>query len=186
MGGIAERLGGDAGARADAHTSSASLHFLGMDVSKAATRLAAKRYPSVTFFVGDVNRRIYVRDASVDVLLDVFAPRNPAEFARVLSPLGSVVVAIPGPEHLASLRERLGLLDIEEDKEAKVLARLGEAGLQLTDRAEMRYDLTLSATDVGDLVAMGPNQWHGKSPVDGELAPMVSEASFIVLTLGLG
>jgi 23S rRNA (guanine745-N1)-methyltransferase len=157
--------------------------FAGMDVSKAAAKIAAKRHPDVLFFVGDVNRRVYLPDHSVDVLLDVFAPRNPAEFVRVLRREGTLLVVIPGEPHLASARSALGLLDIQEEKEAKVLARL-EGTFRLADRSELHYDLSLSPSEVADLVAMGPNQWHRKTPGVGEtLEPMVTEASFIVLTL---
>jgi len=163
--------------------SGAGVEFLGMDVAKAAAKTAAKRYSDVTFFVGDVNKRIYLCDASVDVLLDVFAPRNPLEFARVLRGEGTLLVTIPGDAHLASLRSALGLLEIQEDKEAKVLARL-EGTFRLAGRSELCYELALSPAEVADLVAMGPNQWHRGATGDGEaLAPMVTEASFIVLTL---
>ena len=157
--------------------------FLGMDVSKDAARMAAKRYPEVTFFVADVNRRIYLTDASVDVVLDIFSPRNPIEFARVVRPHGRVLVVIPADTHLASLRAELGLLDIQEDKEAKVLERFGGTW-RLSDRVTLRYDLTLAPAEVADVVAMGPNQWHRGAPMGGQgLGPVATEASFIALTL---
>ncbi len=173
LGGVGEALAASWG----------NVQRLGMDLSKAAVKAAAKHYPDATFFVGDVNKRIYLEDDSIDVLLDVFAPRNPAEFARVLRPTGSLVIAIPGDTHLASLRSAHGLLDIQEDKEAKVLARL-EGRFSLSARTELRCDLALSGADVADLVAMGPNQWHRAPLGDGQtLQPMVTEASFILLTL---
>jgi 23S rRNA (guanine745-N1)-methyltransferase len=173
VGGIAEVLG-------EAH---GDVHLLGMDVSKAAARMAAKRYPGATFFVGDLNNRIYLQDGSVDVLLDVFAPRNPAEFARVLRPGGFLLVAIPAETHLASLRSQYRLLDIQPDKEAKVLDRLGTA-FRLVGRAELCYEMTLAEGEVADVVTMGPSQWHHRGPEGGEgLALLATEASFVVLTL---
>jgi hypothetical protein len=44
------------------------------------------RYPLCTFFVADVHRRICRPDS--ERLADVFAPRNPAEFGRILEPGG--------------------------------------------------------------------------------------------------
>ena len=78
------------------------------------------------------------------------------------------------------------MLGIQEDKEAKVLERF-EGRFRLTDRTELRHELSLSDQDVADVVGMGPNQWHGKAAgaTKPSLGPMVAEASFIVLTLGL-
>ncbi|MDR3686118.1 MAG: methyltransferase domain-containing protein [Coriobacteriia bacterium] len=157
--------------------------WLGSDLSKPAVKLAAKRYPKLTFFVADINRRLYVHDGSVSVLLDVFAPRNPTEFARVLEPGGSAVIVIPGESHLASLREQLGLLGIQENKEQLVIERLGDE-FELVGRTEVGYPMELSAEAVADLVAMGPSSWH--RPADeaqtiGKVAQ--TDAAFLVLRL---
>ncbi len=157
--------------------------FLGSDLSKPAVRSAAKRYPDVTVFVADTHRRIYLRSDSVDVLLDVFAPRNAEEFARVLSPTGRALVAIPAEDHLASLREQLGLLGIQEAKE-RVITEQFEGKLRLVDRTEVRHPLSLTAEAVGDLVAMGPNRWHqGETPAAPEAAE--TTASFVVMEFEL-
>ena len=43
-------------------------------------------------------------DQSVDAVLNMFAPRNPGEFHRVLRPNGSLIVVRPTVDHLAELR----------------------------------------------------------------------------------
>jgi len=157
--------------------------WLGTDLSKPAVKLAAKHYPKLTFFVADINRRLYVHDGSVSVLLDVFAPRNPSEFARVLEPGGSVVIAIPNESHLASLREQLGLLAIQENKERLVIERFGD-GFELVSRTEVGFQMELSAAGVADLVGMGPSSWH--RPADEAqtgVAAAKTEAAFVVLRL---
>jgi len=157
--------------------------FLGADVSKAAARLAAKRYSEARFIVADTNRRIYVNSGSVGVLLDVFAPRNVAEFARVVVPGGCVVMVIPSPSHLGSIRSTLGLLGIEEDKEARVLDRFKE-GFRLADRRELSYGLELTPESAQDLVDMGPNHWHDTGRVAAAgVAGFETEASFVILRL---
>ena len=157
--------------------------FMGADVSKPAVRLAARHFPEATFFVADVNRRIYVRDASVRILLDVFAPRNPVEFDRIVEPGGAALIVIPSPTHLHSLRTDLGLLGVQDDKEAKVLQRLG-AGFSLVDRSELSYPIELQSDAMRDLVNMGPNRWHAPDLSAGRgSASLMTEASFVILQL---
>jgi 23S rRNA (guanine745-N1)-methyltransferase len=174
IGTLAERIGTAAGAR---------VTFVGTDLSKSAVRLAAKRYPRCTFFVADVRRRIYLQDQTASVLLDVFAPRNPAEFARVLEPGGSALIVIPAADHLASARAKLGLLGIEEDKEGRVLERFGET-FELADRVELSYPIELSAESASDVVSMGPSHWHRTQGAANVIAePTATEASFVILRL---
>jgi 23S rRNA (guanine745-N1)-methyltransferase len=175
LGSLADKIGPAANPRAV---------FVGTDLSKSAVKLAAKRYPLCTFFVADVHRRIYCLDQTVSVLLDVFAPRNPVEFARVLEPGGSALIVIPSAEHLASARAQLGLLGIEEDKEGRVLERFGEA-FELVDRAELSYPIELSAESASDVVSMGPSHWHrAQGATDAIAEPITTEASFVILRLG--
>lgn len=158
--------------------------LFGMDLAKAAVRLGARRYPDVTFFVGDINRKIYLESRSLRVLLDIFAPRNPAEFARVLTPGGRALIVIPAPEHLASIREAFGLLEIQGEKERRVLERFA-ADFDLDDRVELRYPLHLPSPAIADLIAMGPSQWHREPGWElPEGTPALStEAAFVVLCL---
>jgi len=178
IGGVAERLGRQNDSR-EQHR----LVLLGTDLSKSAVKLASKRYPDVSFFVADVNRRIYVETASVHLLLDIFAPRNPVEFARVVVPHGRLLIVVPGESHLRGLREDLGLLGIEEDKEGRMLSRLAE-WFELEDRRELAYALELDAAAAGDLVTMGPNHWHrtGADPIGTGEVTFATEASFVALT----
>ena len=132
---------------------------IGVDVSKDALKLAARAHRDVCFVVNDVTRRLTVADRCVDVLLDVFAPRNAAEFARVLKRGGLLVVVIPDARHLAELRERLPLLGIEPGKRERAIERLGDA-FRLEAERVIEYRRALEAEDVLDLVRMTPNAWH--------------------------
>jgi 23S rRNA (guanine745-N1)-methyltransferase len=172
VGGIGSRISPSGGVR-----------FLGTDVSKTAVRLAARRHHQVLFFVSDVHRRLYVGDASIGVLLDVFAPRSPGEFARVLAPGGTALIVIPSPAHLASLRRAFGLLGIDDDKEGRTVASFAER-FSIAGRDQLRFPLDLPAEAVRDLIEMGPNHWHSRTAE--VVAGSKTEASFVILHLVRG
>ena len=77
---------------------------IGIDLSSAAIASAAKRAPSLTWVVANADRRIPLLDGSVAGLLSVHARRHPAECARVLTPDGWLLVAVPAPDDLIELR----------------------------------------------------------------------------------
>jgi 23S rRNA (guanine745-N1)-methyltransferase len=130
----------------------------GTDISKPAIAAAAKAYPLARWAVADTNRLIPLADGSVDAAINVFAPRNAAEFARVIRPGGRLVVAIPGAEHLANLRERFGLIGIQDDKPAKTSAQLSAFELHGTKR--VKDEILLDASSLRDLLEMTPNARH--------------------------
>ena len=77
----------------------------GIDISKPAVRLAAKR--AVPIRHGGTLRHAVASaadlpflDDAFDVVVNVFSPREFAEMARVLQPAGVAVVATPSSDHL--------------------------------------------------------------------------------------
>jgi 23S rRNA (guanine745-N1)-methyltransferase len=130
-----------------------------IDVSKFALRRAARAHDRIGAVVADAWRGLPLRDGVVDVALNVFAPRNSAELRRILAPDGRLVVVTPGPAHLGELVGRLGLLRVDEDKDARLRDQLGaDFTLAAADRYEER--LPLGRADVRALVLMGPSAWH--------------------------
>src|SRR6266516_6833069 len=89
---------------------------LAVDVSKPALRRAAKAHPRAGAVLADAWRGLPVADHGAAVLLDVFAPRNGPEFARVLAPDGALLVVTPTARHLAELVEALALLRVDPAK----------------------------------------------------------------------
>ncbi|MGO1643783.1 methyltransferase domain-containing protein, partial [Corynebacterium casei] len=61
---------------------------VGLDISPHAARHLAKCHPRVGAVIADVWERLPLRDESINAISVVFAPRNPAEFQRVLAPGG--------------------------------------------------------------------------------------------------
>ncbi len=132
---------------------------LGVDVSKAAARRAARCHPRAGAVVADVWRGLPLRDGAVAVLLDVFAPRNPAEFARVVAPSGTLVVVTPGSDHLAGLRERVGMLDVPAGKAEQVAGELAPAFRPAGTR-QVHQQVEVTPELAVDLATMGPSGHH--------------------------
>lgn len=129
-----------------------------LDVSRPALRQAGRRHERIAAVRCDVWRGLPLRDGAADVVLDVFAPRNGAEIARVLAPDGALLVVTPLPDHLAELRDALGLLDVDPAKRARLRAEL--AGLGAVDERDLRFTLALDRDETAALAAMGPAAHH--------------------------
>ncbi|GAA1976823.1 putative RNA methyltransferase [Amycolatopsis minnesotensis] len=132
---------------------------LALDVSAMALRRAARAHPRIGAAVWNLWEPWPVADGVADVVLNVFAPRNPAEFRRVLAPGGLLVVASPDEAHLAELRAAVGLLDVGEGKQDRLDATLAER-FELAGRTTVSRALTLSPDEVRQAVGMGPNAFH--------------------------
>jgi 23S rRNA (guanine745-N1)-methyltransferase len=140
-----------------------ALHGLALDVAKPAARRAARAHPRAAAVVCDVWRRLPVADGCADLVLDVFAPRNGAEFARVLRPGGALVVVTPRADHLGELVGALGLLEVDPEKERRVSVAL-EPWLRSIQEREYATRLSLSPDDALRLVSMGPSARHIAAP----------------------
>jgi 23S rRNA (guanine745-N1)-methyltransferase len=92
-------------------------------------------------------------------LLDVFAPRNGAEFHRVLRPGGTLLVVTPTAEHLRELVGPLGLLNVDAEKPSRVAASLSAWFVPVAEQ-RLERSLRLTHAEVRALVGMGPSAWH--------------------------
>ncbi|WP_436770876.1 methyltransferase domain-containing protein [Yinghuangia sp. YIM S09857] len=132
---------------------------LALDISKYALRRAAKAHPRAAAVVCDAWRPLPVRDAAAALVLNVFAPRNPAELRRILHPQGTLAVVTPTAAHLAELVATLGLLRVDEDKQTRLDTAL--APHFTPGRAQrIGFTLALGHEDIAAVVGMGPSAWH--------------------------
>ncbi|WP_329134120.1 methyltransferase domain-containing protein [Streptomyces sp. NBC_00670] len=133
---------------------------LGLDTSVRALRAAARAHERAAAAAWDVFRPLPLADAVVDVVLDVFAPRSPAEFHRVLRPTGRLVVVRPTERHLAELRDRVpAMVAVDPGKERR-LHRALDPFFEAADDERVEYRMALGATEALDLVGMTPSARH--------------------------
>ena len=131
---------------------------LALDSSKPAARRAA-RVPGVLSVVADAWSALPVESGSVDVVTSIFAPRDGAEVVRVLRPGGLFVAVTPLPEHLAEVRDALGMLTVDEGKADRLVEVLPSALVEVA-RSAVRAPLTLDRAAAAALVRMGPAARH--------------------------
>jgi 23S rRNA (guanine745-N1)-methyltransferase len=136
---------------------------VGIDISKAAATHAARRHPELKFAVADVEERIPLGYAAVDVMLSVFSPRPGEELARVVRPGGELIVAFAGKRHLENLRDRLQLMGVHENKLEGLTERLAPR-FEPVSTEVVEYEINLVAADARWLALMGPNAWHRFNP----------------------
>jgi 23S rRNA (guanine745-N1)-methyltransferase len=133
---------------------------LGLDSSVRALRSAAKAHPRAAAAAWDVFRPFPVAPASVDLVLNVFAPRNPSEFHRILHPDGRLIVTRPNSGHLVQLHHRVArMLSIDPAREQR-LHRALDPYFQAVHTELVEYTTLLMSRQAVDLVLMTPSARH--------------------------
>lgn len=149
----------------------ASTVLCGIDISKHAIRVAAKRDPRGLYAVSGTYRMPVLPDR-VDVLLTHFSPVSATDFRRVVRPGGVVLVGGPGEEHLYSFKELLYDTPAKHEP-APTLA--GESGFELINVHRIRYKLALRGPDeVANLLVMTPYYWSVDQATQTRLAELGS------------
>ena len=132
----------------------------GVDISKFALRRAAKRVKEGEFAVASAYR-LPLKDASVDLLFNVFSPLCPQEFARVLRPGGRFYYVVPSALHLWEMKQVL-----YEKPYENAVKRETYPGFQWLEEIPLRYTVHLdSSQDIMALFGMTPYAW--KTPKAG-------------------
>jgi 23S rRNA (guanine745-N1)-methyltransferase len=132
---------------------------LALDLSKFAARRAARAHPKAATAVADLWGALPIQSHAAALLLNVFAPRNAAEFHRILRPGGTLLVVTPGVGHLAELVAALGLISVDNHKTDRLHHTLTAHFLPESRQAHTT-SLRLSPAEVEHLVAMGPSARH--------------------------
>lgn len=127
----------------------------GMDISKEAVRLAAKRNKSIGFCVGSIFH-IPILDNSVDCLVNVFAPFKEAEFQRVLKENGRIIMVTPGAQHLMGLKNALYDNPYVNDEEIPEIS-----AFKIAESISLKYEIHLdNSEDIINMLKMTPYFWN--------------------------
>jgi 23S rRNA (guanine745-N1)-methyltransferase len=132
---------------------------LAIDLSKYAARRAAKAHGRLNAAVADIWEGLPLKDHCIDLALNVFAPRPAHELFRTLRSNGKLIIAIPTYQHMAELRDPLGLLEVDRNKELRVARALDPFFIQL-ERRFCRWNMKLNHEQITYLVGMGPSARH--------------------------
>lgn len=123
----------------------------GIDISKDALQYAARRNPYIAFAVAGINR-LPIQSESADILLNLFAPHDAVEYARVLKKDGIWLHAIPLEKHLWGLKSAI----YEHPYENKVVYPIFDEFV-LQDTIVIKETLSLTeAKDIRNLFRMTP------------------------------
>jgi 23S rRNA (guanine745-N1)-methyltransferase len=132
---------------------------IGVDIATPALRRAARAHPRAAALLADLWGRLPLADGCAGLVLDVFAPRNGAEFRRILHPDGALLVVTPAADHLAELVEAFRLLRVDRGKAERVGASLDDH-FAVVSAATLRQSMRLSADEVRTLIGMTPSARH--------------------------
>jgi 23S rRNA (guanine745-N1)-methyltransferase len=141
----------------------------GLDISKHAIRVAAKRDPDGLYAVAGTYNMPVVPDR-VDVLLTHFSPVSAVDFRRVVRRYGVVLVGGPGEHHLFSLKQ---LLYDTPAAHVPASTLAGEAGFELVGTHRMIHRVSLRGPgQVANLLRMTPYYWSADAAKQAQLADL--------------
>jgi 23S rRNA (guanine745-N1)-methyltransferase len=158
---------------------------LALDVSKHALRRAARAHDRIGAVACDVWHGLPVADDAAVVALNVFAPRNATELARILHDAGRLLVVTPTRRHLVELVSALDLVVVDEHKAQRLAAQL-DPYFEPLDRHEVIATMSLPRDDVAAVVAMGPSAWHVDTDELRERVRQLPEPMSVTLSITVG
>jgi 23S rRNA (guanine745-N1)-methyltransferase len=143
--------------RAAASLGAAPLELAGIDISKPAVRLAAKRTLNAVLAVASAYA-IPFADGAFDTALSVFSPVDAGETARILAPGGRIIMVGPGGQHLRGLVSHI--YDRALPHQGNYQALDAAPQFKLVDQFELKQTTTIAGEDILPLLTMTPYYWH--------------------------
>lgn len=157
--------------------------FYAFDISKDSVQIAAKSEPNwaVNWFVGDL-ARLPIKDASMDILLDIFSPANYGEFCRVLSKDGILIKVIPTENHLKEIRQRVQDQLTNKEYSNQDIKEHFQEHFTILSSQTASLTKTITAEQLQALLSMTPLLFHvDQSKIDwSQLTEITIEAEILV------
>ena len=157
--------------------------FYAFDISKDSVQIAAKSEPNwaVNWFVGDL-ARLPIKDASMDILLDIFSPANYGEFRRVLSKDGILIKVIPTKNHLKEIRQKVQDQLTNKDYSNQDIKNHFQEHFTILSSQTASLTKTITANQLQALLSMTPLLFHiDQSKIDwSQLTEITIEAEILV------
>ena len=157
--------------------------FYAFDISKDSVQIAAKSEPNwaVNWFVGDL-ARLPIKDASMDILLDIFSPANYGEFRRVLSKDGILIKVIPTENHLKEIRQKVQDQLTNKDYSNQDIKEHFQEHFTILSNQTASLTKTITADQLQALLSMTPLLFHvDQSKIDwSQLTEITIEAEVLV------
>ena len=157
--------------------------FYAFDISKDSVQIAAKSEPNwaVNWFVGDL-ARLPIKDASMDILLDIFSPANYGEFRRVLSKDGILIKVIPTENHLKEIRQMVQDQLTKKDYSNQNIKEHFQEHFRIQSSQIASLTKPISAEQRQALLAMTPLLFHvDHTKIDwSQLTEITIEAEILV------
>jgi 23S rRNA (guanine745-N1)-methyltransferase len=150
-------------------TSTQTLKLLGMDISKLAVRLAAKRKMDARLAVDSVYN-IPLFENRIDTAISVFSPISVEETARVLKPGGKLIMVGPGAEHLSGLTSLIYEQSLAHEGNTAGLEKAAQ--FNLLEQLEIKQSIVVRGSDILDLLKMTPYYWHSRPEQQDMLAKL--------------
>lgn len=151
----------------------------GIDISKDALKVAAKRCGNVLFAVASISD-IPLSNSSRDVIVNIFAPDNLEEFSRVLCDNGRFITVQPMERHLFGLKSA-----IYDEPYLNPAVDYERVGFKLLSKRELKYSITLDCNeDIISLFKMTPYYYKtGKTDQEKltNLNSLTTEVEFCIL-----
>lgn len=123
----------------------------GVDISAPAVEMAARAHPGALFVVANADRTLPYAERSFDFITSIDSRAPTLELDRTLRVGGLILVAVPGPDDLVELRERIQGTRVEKARTSRVQEQLGSL-FALADTATIRETRTLAPDSLRDLL----------------------------------
>ncbi|EHI78123.1 methyltransferase domain protein [Streptococcus sp. oral taxon 058 str. F0407] len=157
--------------------------FYAFDISKDSIQIAAKSEPNwaVNWFVGDL-AQLPIKDASMDILLDIFSPAHYGEFRRVLSKNGILIKVIPTENHLKEIRQKIQDQLTKKDYSNQDIKDHFQEHFSIQSSQTASLTKPITAEKRQALLAMTPLLFHvDQSKIDwSQLTEVTIEAEILV------